>query len=37
MLVGAYLGSKLLQEGHTRQWLVDAVLMVAGILALTPS
>jgi drug/metabolite transporter (DMT)-like permease len=34
MLVGAYFGSKLLQEGHTRQRLLGTALMILGIVGL---
>ena len=34
MLVGAYFGAKLLQEGHTRARLAGTALMVAGVLGL---
>ena len=34
MLVGAYFGAKLLAEGHTRERIAGAALMVAGIVAI---
>jgi drug/metabolite transporter (DMT)-like permease len=34
MLVGAYFGSKLLREGHTRQRLIGTALMILGIVGL---
>jgi drug/metabolite transporter (DMT)-like permease len=37
MLVGAYFGAKLLQEGHTRQRLIGTALMIGGIIGLALS
>ena len=37
MLVGAYFGAKLLQEGHTRARLIGTGLMIAGIVGLALS
>jgi uncharacterized membrane protein len=34
MLVGAYLGARLLQEGGMRQRLIGSALMIAGIIGL---
>ena len=34
MLVGAYFGARLLQEGRTRQRLTGAALMIGGIVGL---
>ncbi|HYC45634.1 MAG TPA: DMT family transporter [Burkholderiales bacterium] len=37
MLVGAYFGAKLLQEGHTRQRIIGTALMIGGIVGLALS